>query len=268
LSATISVHYQIDGPDDAPVLILSGSLGSTLDMWDPQVSALARHFRVVRYDLRGHGRSLVPPAPYEIADMGADLVALLDRIRVARAHLVGLSLGGMVSLWTAAHHPERVDRLIVCCASAHLGPAAAWAERAATVRARGTATVADAVVARWFTSEFRARFPELVQRMRDMIAATSAEGYAACCGAIERMDLRADLGSIRAPTLAIAGAADPVIPLDHLVGIARDVREGRVVVVDDAAHLVNVQQPERTTNLIIDHLSRVPFHNPSIHDEE
>jgi 3-oxoadipate enol-lactonase len=268
VSGPIAVHYQIDGRDDAPALILSGSLGSTLDMWDPQISALARQFRVVRYDLRGHGRSPVPPAPYEIADLGADLVALLDRIHIARAHLVGWSLGGMASLWTAAHHPERVDRLVACSTSAQLGPARAWAERAAIVRARGTATVADAVVARWFTPAFRARFPELVQRMREMIAVTPAAGYAACCGAIERMDLRADLESIRAPTLAIAGAADPAIPAEHLFAIARGVPDGRVVVVEDAAHLGNVEQPERITDLILGHLTGASNQRPPIHTDQ
>lgn len=254
MNPAVAVHHEIAGPAGAPVVVLSGSLGSTLDMWDPQVAALARHFRVVRYDFRGHGQSPVPAGPYDIADLGADLLALLDGLGATRAHLVGLSLGGMVSLWTAAHHPERVDRLIACCTSARLGPAEAWAERAATVRAQGTATIADAVVARWFTPAFRARHPEVSARMRDMIAATPAAGYAACCGAIERMDLRPDLRAIRAPTLAIAAAADPAIPPAHLFEIAQAISDCRVVVVDEAAHLVNVEQPEKVTDLILAHL--------------
>jgi 3-oxoadipate enol-lactonase len=259
VSSGIEVNFDIEGGADAPVVILSGSLGSTRAMWDAQMPALTRVFRVVRYDLRGHGRSPVPPGPYDIADLGADLVALLDRLGVARAHLCGLSLGGMVSLWTAAHHPERVERLVVCCTSALLGPAAMWIERAAAVTAGTTAVVADAGVSRWFTPGFRARQPALMQRMRDMIASTSTVGYVACCGAIERMDLRPDLAAIRAPTLAIAGADDPSTPPADLAAIADRIAGCRLAVIDDAAHLANIEQPQRTTDLILKHLDeRIP----------
>jgi 3-oxoadipate enol-lactonase len=249
-----SLHYVLEGKSDAPALVLSHSLGATLETWDPQAHALAQHFQLVRYDLRGHGRSPVPPGPYDIDDLGVDLLALLDRLGIARAHLCGLSLGGMVSLWVASHYPERVDRLVVCCTSARLGPASAWAERAALVRAKGTAAVADAVVARWFTPEFQAREPERVALMRAMIAATPAVGYADCCGAIERMDLRPYLGAIRAPSLAIAGAEDSAIPPDHALRIAEGIRFGRAVVVERAAHLANAEQPERVTELVLGHL--------------
>jgi len=254
VTAPVKVYSQVDGPSDAPVVVLSGSLGTALEMWDAQVPALARHFRVVRYDLRGHGRSPVPPGPYEIADLGADLIALLDRLGVARAHLCGLSLGGMLSLWTAAHHPERVDHLVVLCTSALLGPPEMWIERAAVVSARGTAAVADSVVSRWFTPSLQRRAPELIARMRAMLAVTPAAGYAACCGAIQRMDLRPDLAAIRAPTLAIAGADDPSTPPAHLSRIARAIAGCRLAVVDEAAHLANVEQPERTTSLILAHI--------------
>lgn len=251
-----SVHYLVEGRADAPVLVLSHSLGATLEMWDPQVEALTEHFRLVRYDLRGHGRSPVPPGPYDIADLGIDLLALLDHLGAARAHLGGLSLGGMVSLWFASHYPERVDRMVVCCTSALLGPKTAWAERAAAVRAQGTAAVADAVVARWFTPEFRAREPERFAAMRAMIAATPAIGYAECCGIIERMDLRPYLAAIRAPTLAIAAAQDPAIPPDHLFQIAKALPFGHAAVVERAAHLANIEQPEKVTDLMLNHLLR------------
>lgn len=252
--APVAVHHELDGPSDAPALVLSPSLGSTLAMWDPQMPALARLFRVIRYDLRGHGRSPVPTGPYDIADLGADLVALLDRLQIARAHLCGLSLGGMVSLWTAAHHAARVDRLVVCCASAQLGPPAMWSERAALVTAGGTGAVADAGLTRWFTPGFRARQPALMQQMRAMIAATPAAGYAACCGVLQRMDLRADLAAIRAPTLAIAAAADPSTPPPHAAAIAAGIAGATVAIVDDAAHLANIEQPRAITNLILAHL--------------
>jgi 3-oxoadipate enol-lactonase len=256
------VHHRVEDPPPAgaaaPLLVLSHSLGATLEAWDPQIAGLGPNFRVVRYDLRGHGRSPSVPGSCDIADLGADLLGLLDRIGARRAHLCGLSLGAMVSLWVAAHHPERVERLVLCCTTAHFSSSAPWVERAAIVRASGTAGVADAVVTRWFTPEFGARHPELVASMRAMIAATSAEGYAACCDAIGRMDLRADLGAIRAPTLIIAAADDTAIPPEHSFAIARAIPDGRVEVVASAAHLANVEQPRRVTELILSHLKENP----------
>jgi 3-oxoadipate enol-lactonase len=251
-----SVHHVLEGRTGAPVVVLSHSLGTNLETWAPQVEALAEHFLVVRYDLRGHGRSPVPGGPYEIADLGSDLLALLDHLGVARAHLCGLSLGGMVSLWVGSHYPERVDRMVVCCTSALLGPASAWAERAAVVRAKGMEAIADAVVARWFTPEFRAREPELYTSMRAVLAATPPVGYAESCGAIERMDLRPYLSAIRAPTLAVAAAADLAIPPDHLFQIAKALPLGHAAVVEHAAHLANVERPEKVTELILGHLLR------------
>ena len=226
MSGAVEVFHVSDGPPDAPALVLLDSLGSSLAMWDPQVEAFARHFRVVRFDLRGHGRSPAPAGPYEIADLGADVLALLDRLGIERAHLCGLSLGGMTALWLAEQAPERVDRLVLCCTSARLEPSEAWTARAALVRAGGTEAVADAVVGRWFTPAYAASHPDLVARMRAMIAAIDAEGYASCCEAIAAMDLRPALASVRAPTLLIAGADDPAIGPDHSERIAASI-EGR-----------------------------------------
>jgi pimeloyl-ACP methyl ester carboxylesterase len=147
----VALHHVVQGPARATPLVFSHSLGATLAMWDPQAAALAGVYRVVHYDLRGHGLSPVPPGPYQMADLGADLIALLDRLDIERAHLVGLSLGAMVSLWVAAYHGNRGNRLVVCSTSAALGPPQGWADRAAQVRAGGTAIIADEVVARWFT---------------------------------------------------------------------------------------------------------------------
>jgi 3-oxoadipate enol-lactonase len=251
----VSVHHVEEGPADAPALVLSHSLGATLATWAPQAEALARRFRVVRYDLRGHGRSPVAPGPYDIADLGADLVALLDRLGIARAHLGGISLGAMASLWVAARFPERVDRLVVCCTAARMGPPAAWAERAAAVRAQGMAAIADAVVARWFTPAHQARRPDEVAAMRAMVAATPAAGYAAACGVIERMDLGPELPAVRAPTLAVAGADDPATPPEELRRIAAAVARGRLAVIPDAAHLANLEQPAAVTALMLEHLT-------------
>ena len=252
--SAVEVHAAVDGPAGAPVVLLTGSLGSDLSMWDAQVPALAERFRVVRYDARGHGRSPVPPGPYGLDDLVDDAVALLDRLDVERAHVVGLSLGGMTALRLAAREPHRVDRLAVLCTSALLGPASAWAERAELVRAQGTAAVAEAVVDRWFTPALRAADPGLVERMRRMVADTPAEGYAACCAAIETMDLRADLPRIAAPTLAVAGADDPATPPEHLAAVASGVPGGRLLVLPQAAHLASVEQAAAVNAALLAHL--------------
>jgi 3-oxoadipate enol-lactonase len=253
--AAVDVHHVVTGPEGAPVVVLAGSLGSTHAMWDVQADVLGERFRVVRYDTRGHGRSPVPAGPYTIDDLADDLVGLLDRLDVARAHLVGLSLGGMAALRLAAREPGRVYRLVVLCTAARLEPASAWTERAATVRERGSAAVAEAVVARWFTPEHLAAHAEARAAAEAMVASTPAEGYAACCEAIAAMDLRADLAAITAPTLAIAGADDPATPPHHLEAIAARVRDGRCLVLADAAHLASAQQPAAVTAAIIEHLT-------------
>ena len=234
--------------------MLSNSLGTTLEMWDAQAGVLARGRRVLRYDMRGHGRSPVPGAPYAIADLGADLVALLDRNGIERASLCGVSLGGMASMWMAAHAPERVDRLVLCSTSALMGPPETWTERAAFVRRSGMGAVADSVVARWFTPGFAATAPDVVAGIRAQLAATPPEGYAACCEAIRAMDLRADLPSISAPTLVIAAEGDPSTPPVHARTIAALIPGARLEVLDRGSHLVNVEAPELVTPLVTTHL--------------
>jgi 3-oxoadipate enol-lactonase len=254
VSTAVAVHHIVEGQEDAPALVLSNSLGSTLDVWGRQMTALTPHFRVIRYDLRGHGASPVPPAPYDIADLGADVLALLDTLGVVRTHVGGLSIGGQVGMWIAANAPERVDRLVLCCTSPRFEPPDAWAARAATVRAQGTAAIADTVVARWFTPAFAAEHPGLVHEMRDMIASTPSEGYAACCGVVERTDLRPSLTSIGAPTLVIAGADDPAAPPEQAELISGAIPCSRLAVVGRAAHLANVERPAEVNALILEHL--------------
>ena len=248
------MHHLVTGPVAAPALVLSNSLGTSTAMWDPQAEALSERFRVVRYDHRGHGAAPVPRGPYELADLGRDVVQLLDRLEIERASVCGVSLGGMVGVWLGLHAPERVDRLVLCCTSAHLPPASAWAERAATVLEAGsTAPIADAVLGRWLTPVGAASRPELVERLRRMLLATPPEGYAACCGVIERLDLRDSLPAITAPTLAIAGAQDPATPPEHLEAIAAAVPDARLQVLDGAAHLANLERPEAVAQLILEH---------------
>lgn len=252
---SIPVHHVVTGPPDAPVVVLSNSLGSTHTMWDAQADALAGHFRVVRYDTRGHGESPVPTGPYDIDDLADDVVTLLDTLGVEKAHFVGLSLGGMTGMRLAARNPERVDRLVVLCTGAKLDPSSAWLDRASTVRDQGSPAVAEAVVARWFTAAYLAANPDIKASCEATVAGTPAEGYASCCEVIAAMDLRPDLPLISASTLAIAGTDDPATPPRFLQEIADGVQDGRLLVVPQSAHLANAERPEIITPAIVAHLT-------------
>jgi 3-oxoadipate enol-lactonase / 4-carboxymuconolactone decarboxylase len=258
MDSTVALHYLLEGRGDAPVLVLANSLGTTLRMWDRQAAALSGRFRLLRYDHRGHGGSPVPPGPYTIDDLGRDVLALLDRLEIERFSFCGLSIGGMVGIWLASAAPKRIERLVLCCTSAHLGTLAeAYATRARTVREHGVGAVADAVLERWFTSGFREDHPDVVEWASRMLRETPAEGYAGCCEAIKDMDLRSRLGAIRAPTLVIAGADDPAIPPEHAEFIRDSIPDSHLVVIEQAAHLANVEQPEVVTRAVLDHLEPV-----------
>jgi len=253
---SVEVYHEIEGEGD--VVVLSNSIGSNLHMWDPQVKSLVDNgYSVVRYDTRGHGRSPVPAGPYAAGDLGGDVVALLDRLGVASAHFVGLSIGGMTGMWLGQHAPGRVRSLVLCCTSARPGNRPMWIERAAKVRAEGLAEVADGSVTRWFTQAWRDANPALAKEMRDMTANTPAEGYASCCEALAELDLVEELPRITAPTLVISGADDPALPPEHGRLIADSVPGARFEVVGHAAHLGSFEQAGRFTELIIEHLEAV-----------
>jgi 3-oxoadipate enol-lactonase len=244
------------GRDDAPVVVLGGSLGTTLDMWDPQVPALSASHRVIRFEHRGHGGSPVPTGPYTIDELGADVLTMLDRLDLPRVSYCGLSIGGMVGQWLAITAPERIDRLVLLCTAPYLPPASAWHERAAAVREAGTTeVVADAVLGRWFTPAYTGSHPDIVARYRTMISGIDPEGYAGCCEAIATMDLRAGLPGITAPTLVVAGRQDPSIPAEHGEAIAAAVPGARLEILDPAAHLASVERADAVTALIAEHLT-------------
>ena len=260
------LHYAVEGPAGAPVVVLGSSIGTTAAMWQPQIPLLTRHFRVLRFDHRGHGQSWpgngprLPSAsdpasrPWSIADLGGDVVGLLDDLGFAKVSYVGISLGGMVGMWLAAHRPERIDKLVVVCTSAHLDAREYWLARAATVRSGGMVAIADPVVEKWFTPEFALRRPAVVTAFKQMLAATPVEGYARSCEALATMDLRPDLASIGAPTVVVAGADDLAIPAVHGQRVAAAVPGARFVVVHDAAHLASVEQPEQIAEIIAEHV--------------
>lgn len=250
--------HEISGPTDAPAVVMGSSLGTDRHMWDAQARLLERRYRVVRYELRGHGASGTPETagPATIADLGGDVVRLMDHLGIERAHQVGLSIGGMVAVWLAQEHPERVDRLAVVCSAPYLPPAQKWLDRAATVRAQGMGAIWDGVVAGWFTPGFvdaPAR-----EAMHATFLAADPEGYAQCCEAISTMDLRPALGRITAPTLVVAGAADPATPPAMGQEIADAVRAAGTpasfAVVDDAAHISAVEQAAAVSAHLLEHL--------------
>ncbi|MFL5415787.1 MAG: 3-oxoadipate enol-lactonase [Myxococcales bacterium] len=250
----VRLYHRFDGPEGAPVLVLSNSLGTSLEMWDPQMSAFSNRFRVLRYDTRGHGRSPVPPGPYSVADLGRDLIALLDANRIERARFCGLSMGGMTGMWLGCHAPERLERLVLCNTSAQLGVPDVWNQRIAIVQNEGMQGVVNGVLERWFTPEFRAREPEAVEKVRRMLLETPPAGYAACCAAIRDQDQREAICAIPVPTLVVAGARDPATPPEHSRLIAGKIPGARVVELD-TAHLSNIEASDRFTASVLEFLT-------------
>jgi 3-oxoadipate enol-lactonase len=250
------LHHVADGPVDAPPLVLSNSLGTTLEMWEPQLEALSRRFRVVRYDARGHGRSSVASEPTRIDDLGRDVVELMDELGLERVSFCGLSIGGVVGMWLAANAPERVRRLVLCCTRPSFAPRETWLERATIVRAQGLEAIADAVIDRWFRPAFRRARPEVVARFRGMLVSTPADGYAACCDALADADLTPFLGTIAVPTLVITGAADPVAPPSSGEALAAALPVASHTSIADAAHIANAEQPDDFTAALLQHIDR------------
>lgn len=245
--------WRSDGPAEAPVLVLSNSLGTAMAMWVDQVAALAGPFRVLRYDTRGHGASTATPGDTSLDRLGRDIIELLDALDIARAHFCGLSLGGMTGQWLGVHAPERIDRLVIANSSSFMGPPQSWQDRMGLVRAQGMAAITQAVLDRWFTPGFAASGAAGLERTRAQLLATSPEGYAACCAAIRDMDLRPIVHLVERPTLVIGGSLDPATPPDHAEAIAKAIAGAQLVMLE-AAHLSNIEQSAAFTAALLDFL--------------
>jgi 3-oxoadipate enol-lactonase len=248
------IHYRIDGPmsgpEGAPVLVLCNSLGTDHTMWDPQVPALARTLRVLRYDRRGHGASTVTPGPYTIEQLGRDVLGLLDHLKVDRVRYCGLSLGGMTGMWLGTHAGSRIEKLVLCNTAAHIGAPDPWNARIEAVRNGGMAAIESAVMARWFTQRFLAQPTPMLGKMREVFLRLSPEGYVACCAAVRDMDQRESIARIAAPTLVVAGTHDAsTTPAagQFMVGKIRGARYAEL----DAAHISNVEAAERFTETVL-----------------
>lgn len=246
------VHHELSGPEQAPVVVLSNSLGTDLTMWDEQVPALTEHFRVLRYDQRGHGGTDAKPGPYSLEQLGGDVLELLDELGLDRVHFAGVSLGGMTGMWLAEHAPDRIDRLALICTSAELGPPSKWTDRAALVREQGTAAVVESSLATWFTPDTAGR-EDIAEKFAGMLRACDDEGYAGCAEAIATMDILPRLDKITAPTLAVAGYDDPATPPEHAERIVSTVDGARLETLSAAAHLANVEQSDAMNRLLVGH---------------
>jgi 3-oxoadipate enol-lactonase len=250
----MNLHHRFDGPEDASVLVMGSSLGTSGAMWDEQVPAFSQSFRMLRYDTRGHGESPVPPGPYTMDELGADVLELLDRLGIERASFCGLSIGGMIGMWCASEAPERIERLVLCCTVPHFPPPELWNERADTVRAQGMEPMVEPALERWLPPDIRRARPEADEHLRAMIASTPPEGYAGCCEAIRDMDLRGRLSAIAAPTLVLAGSDDPSTPKEKVRPIADAIDGAGFVVIEGAAHIANMAQPDAFNRAVLGHL--------------
>jgi 3-oxoadipate enol-lactonase len=250
------LNYQIEGPASAPVLLLCNSLGTDLRMWEPQLADFSKHFRVLRYDTRGHGQSLVSPGEYDVAQLGADVLALLNSLGIERVHFCGLSMGGLVGQWLAINAGERLERLVLCNTAAKIGNADGWNARIQTVLAGGTQSMVDlreASVSRWFTPAFVAAQSDSVRFITDMLASTLPEGYAACCAAVRDADFHAALSRIQTPTLVVAGIEDAVTTVADAGVLVEGIAAARLLELP-AAHLSNVECGDAFTGPVADFL--------------
>jgi 3-oxoadipate enol-lactonase len=243
------LNAQIEGPERAPVLMLCNSLGTDLHMWDDQVNAVTERFRLLRYDRRGHGKSEAPKGPYNMEMLGRDALAVMDGMGVQKVNWCGLSMGGMVGMWLGANAPQRIERLVLSNTSAFMADKAIWNERFKTLRAGGTAAIADGTMERWFTEGFRKRAPQAVARLKQMVLDTPVEGYIGCGEAVRDMDHREIIRKITAPTMIIAGRHDPATTVEA-AEFLRDRIPGSKLVVLEAAHIANVEQAQAYTDAL------------------
>ena len=244
------IHVEVEGPEHAPVLMLSNSLGTDLHMWDNQVPAITQHFRLVRYDRRGHGKSDAPQGPYSMERLGRDVLGVLDALGIEKINWCGLSMGGMVGMWLGANAANRVDKLILSNTAAYFPDKTMWEGRIKLVREKGLQGIVDANMERWFTKDFRTRAPQAMAKMREMFLATNVDGYIGCGQAIRDMDHRSLLARITAPSLVIAGKYDPATTLEAGEFIKQHIPGAKIAVLE-AAHISNLEQPQAYADTVL-----------------
>jgi 3-oxoadipate enol-lactonase len=248
-----AINVEVAGNADAPALMLSNSLGTNLHMWDDQAAEFARHFRLIRYDRRGHGKSSVPPGPYSMQRFGRDVLNVLDALGVRKTSWCGLSMGGMVGQWLGANAPDRIENLVLSNTHYHYDDKTPWNDRIKTVQEKGLEAMVEGNMQRWFTDGFRQRSPQVIERMKSLFMGTDPGGYIACCEAIRDMDFRESNPRIKAATLVIVGSQDAATPPAAGEAIAQQIRGARVVSLD-AAHISNIEQPKAYTEAVLNFL--------------
>jgi 3-oxoadipate enol-lactonase len=245
-----SLHVDVRGPETAPVLMLSNSLCTDLRMWDDQVLAFTKHFRLVRYDRRGHGESGIPKGPYTVDDFGRDALAIMDALELKKVNWCGLSMGGMVGQWLGANAPDRIEKLVMSNTHSYYSDKTVWDERMKLATEKGMAFAAGPAMTRWFTKDYIARFPKKVALVQRMFMDTSLEAYLACCAAIRNMDMRPTHPRIKAPTLVIVGLQDPATPPAAGEEIQKRIAGAKLATID-ASHISNMGQPDAYSNLVL-----------------
>jgi 3-oxoadipate enol-lactonase len=250
----VRLRYAESGNPRGAVLLLANSLGSNMHMWDKVLPAFQTKYRVVRFDMRGHGESAVAPEPFTIEHLGHDVLRLLDELEADRASICGLSLGGLVALWLGIHASERVDRLIFANTAARIGTPEMWEKRIASVRKSGMSPLAVMTLERWFSAAYRAQHPQEMERIREMIAATHPAGYAACCAVLRDTDLRAEIGEVKAASLVITGTHDPATPPGDGQSLQAGIRNSTYVELD-SSHLSAWERAEEFAGAVLQHLA-------------
>jgi 3-oxoadipate enol-lactonase len=248
------IHVEVEGPEGAPALMLSNSLGTDLTMWDPQAKAFAETFRLIRYDRRGHGQSGAPKGPYSMERFGRDALAVLDALKIKKTHWCGLSMGGMVGQWLGANAPERMDRIILSNTNCYYADKEFWAGRIRFLREKGLGAIVAPTMDRWFSKGFRDRAPQTIARMSEILLKLPLEGYIGCCEAIRDMDHREALTRIKAPVLIIAGKLDPATTVEDAEFIHGRVGGSKLTIIE-AAHISNVEAPEIYTKTVLEFLT-------------
>ncbi len=236
----VKLHYDISGAEHLPVLVFSNGLGTTMHMWEPQVAAFSRHFRMLRCDTRGHGQSGITPGPYTIEQLSSDIVGLLDALQIARANFCGLSMGGLIGMFLGTNAGDRFHKIVLCDTAARIGTNDSWNTRIQAVQNGGMKAISAGVIERWLTASFRTSHPGETQTIQAMLEAANPEGYIACCAALRDADLRNAIRKIRNPCLALTGTHDTTSPPEEAHFLERSI-PGAAYAEISAAHLSNVE---------------------------
>lgn len=239
----VRIAYRFDGPEDAPTVVMVNSLGTNLHMWDAQIAPLIQHFRILRYDFRGHGASSVPSVPSTIEQFGLELLALLDTLHIEHTHICGLSLGGIIALYFVSHYPERINRAVFANTAARIGSEAIWDTCIDAVQKGGMAAIQNAVLARFLSAAFRQQHPDVAQKIRTMVETSNPVGYIGACAALRDADLRATVSSIRTPSLIIGSELDESTPPSQAEELHASIAGSQLVIIPQTAHLSSVEQP-------------------------